>query len=142
MSFKDSPRFFKSPFSSEFCEFFKCRDVRARAKWIVGQPNPSSLVMPGFLRVCEEDAKSIVSQLPPELLEYVPEVKALQEQVRDLTEQLQAAKASNEKLQQAQSPPANQDQSGVPCPYCGEPFPNSRAMGGHKGSCPKKPPKE
>ena len=74
----DSPRFFPNPFASEYCEFFKCRTQRCRAKYIIGQPSDSSLVQPGFLRVCEQDAISILSQLPPELLQYIPELKAME----------------------------------------------------------------
>lgn len=74
----DSPRFFPNPFASEFCEFFKCRTQRCQAKYIIGQPSPSSLVQPGFLRVCEQDAISIVSQLPPELLQHIPELKTME----------------------------------------------------------------
>ncbi|MHB8122597.1 MAG: WDGH domain-containing protein [Desulfuromonadaceae bacterium] len=74
----DAPRFFPNPFASEFCEFFRCRTQRCKAKYIIGQPSDSSLVQPGFLRVCEQDAISIVSQLPPELLQYIPELKDME----------------------------------------------------------------
>lgn len=227
----DSPRFFPNPFASEFCEFFKCRTQRCRAKYIIGQPSDSSLVQPGFLRVCEQDAISILSQLPPELLQYIPELKAM-EAAKDgayaernkcvaLIAQMALAMGltagigvhpeedtswesdwrnivfidlpsgqvswhihdsetemfmflpvypgkwdghdTEEKYRRVLEPgvtpkpaPAKYEFEGgptegtpnqpageqVPCPYCGETFPNSRAMGGHKGSCPKKPKKE
>ena len=132
--YNDSPRFFPNPFASEFCEFFKCRTQRCMAKYIIGQPSDSSLVQPGFLRVCEQDAISIVSQLPPELLPYIPELKAmgdqvsaleeqvnaLEEQVKDLKEQLKAAHAGlipPASLAKGDEPQA----TGFQCPYCDQP---------------------
>lgn len=69
--------------------------------------------------------------LPPSPLEHMAN---LEKQVLDLREQLSAANTSGNV--------GGSNVNGIPCPYCGEIFPNARAMGGHKGSCPKKPKKE
>ena len=114
----DSPRFFPNPFSSEFCEFFKCRTQRCKAKYIIGQPSDSSLVQPGFLRVCEQDAISILSQLPPELLQYIPELKAMEAQIEDLKERLTAAQDG---LIPSAAKGDEPQATGFQCPYCDQP---------------------
>jgi hypothetical protein len=54
------------------------------AAWIIGQPSESALVLPGFMKICNDDAISIVSQLPPELLEHVPELTAAKERIAEM----------------------------------------------------------
>ena len=67
-------QFIKNPFLSRFCELMNTPGTHDRhiAKYLIGQPNPSSIANPGFMAVCEPCAKSIVEKLPDELLPHVP----------------------------------------------------------------------
>jgi hypothetical protein len=71
----DTPRFFKNPFTSTYCEMFNCTD---RATWLMGRPNDASLVMPGSIRLCDRCAASVVQNLPHELMphELMPQGQA------------------------------------------------------------------
>jgi uncharacterized small protein (DUF1192 family) len=125
---KDSPQIFKNPFSSEFCDFFKCRTVRDRASWIIGQPDPSSLVLPGFIKVCESDIASILGQIPAELLKYVPEVTELQAQVAELQAEIKALKAQKAESSAVSTVAASNN---LTCPYCAKTLKNQSGLANH-----------
>lgn len=67
-------QFIKNPFLSRFCEMMNTPGTHDRqvAKYLIGQPNPSSIANPGFIHLCDSCAKSIVEKLPDELLPHVP----------------------------------------------------------------------
>lgn len=73
-------QFIKNPFPSRFCEMMNTPGTHDRkvARYLIGQPNQSSIMNPGFLAVCDDCAKSIVEKLPDELLPYVNIEKALE----------------------------------------------------------------
>jgi hypothetical protein len=73
-------QFIKNPFPSRFCEIMNAPGTHDRkiAKYLIGQPNPSSVVNPGFLAVCDDCARSIVEKLPDELLPFVNVERALE----------------------------------------------------------------
>lgn len=64
----DSVRIFLNPFNSTYCDTYNCTQ---QAKWLVGRPNPSALVMPGFLRLCHKHAVSVAKHMPAELRQHV-----------------------------------------------------------------------
>ena len=70
-----SPKFFKNPFTSTFCEMFNCT---GKAEWLIGRPNEASLVMPGSIRMCDKCAANIVHNLPDALLTHVNVERALE----------------------------------------------------------------
>jgi hypothetical protein len=64
----ENPQIFKNPFASTFCEMFNCHNP---AKWLAGRPSESALVLPGFLKLCDKCAISIVQNLPEELKQHI-----------------------------------------------------------------------
>jgi hypothetical protein len=102
------------------------------AAWIIGQPSESALVLPGFMKICNDDAISIVSQLPPELVEHVPEVRELREKVKELEAkigELEAAPTSSSlagEISGKSMLPAR-----LPCPYCDMTFVNQGSLANH-----------
>ena len=62
------------------------------AKYFIGRPDPSGVVMPNFLAVCGECAKKIVHSLPDELLPFLPEkpdvVKKIGKQFYEMSDAL------------------------------------------------------
>lgn|GEM_PF-4160215 len=73
-----TPQFFPNPYPAAPCDMFSCS---TRAKWLVGRPDGPSLVMPGFLRLCDECAKKVIKNLPDELLPHLPKKPDVQQLV-------------------------------------------------------------